>query len=174
MRCDVSQPARGWEVASYAALGGETGPQWLRKRCGGKACRRVARVAFPTVQTVQPQTMACCLENGELCCGDGLPVLREGASWWVTRTHSSREPEGSVHFIIPQVWCRGLLRLLWGVSAKEKWSGIPVPTRQPLRFSMQIRASNLRLHCWLPISCDPRWRHGVKIATCVGGGGGGC
>lgn len=85
-----------------------------------------------------------------------------------SHTHSSREPEGSVHFIIPQVWCRGLVRLLWGLSAKEKWSGIPVPTRQPLRFSMQIRASNLGLHYWLPISCDPRWRHGVKIATCVG------
>lgn len=116
--------------------------------------------------------MACCLENGELCCGDGLPVPREGASRWVTHTHSSREPEGSVHFIIPQVWCRGLVRLLWRLSAKEKWSGIPVPTRQPLRFSMQIRASNLGLHCWLPISRDPRWRHGVKIATCVGWGWG--
>ena len=94
-RCDVSQPARGWEVTSYAALSGETGPQWLRKRCGGKTCRRVARVAFPTVQTVQPQTMACCLENGEFCCG-GLLAGSERRSEPVGHTHTFLQGAGGV------------------------------------------------------------------------------
>lgn len=49
----------------------------------------------------------------ELCCGDGFPVLREGTSWLVTHTHSSSKPRGVCPLrVIPQIWCKGLVRLV--------------------------------------------------------------
>lgn len=117
--------------------------------------------------------MARCSENGEsFAGGDGLPVLREGTSWRVTHAFLQQARGVCPLHNTPQIWCRGPVRLLWGLSAKEKWCGMPVPTRQPPRFGMQIRASNLGSHCWLPISCDPRWRHRVRTATRGGWGGG--
>lgn len=91
----------------------------------------------------------------EFCCGDGLPVLREGTSRWVTHAFLQQ-----ARGVCPLHNTPGLMQgpgeTFVRIECQSEVVGDTNANSPATRFSMQICASNLGLHFWLPISCDPR------------------